>query len=331
MKFEGAKIQQGNFDYSSLDFSVSEESDGKLQYNTFGQLIARARLEKKPLVVVEGKDDIPIYEQFAKKVNKKVRIRAIETFPDYSEGCIHVRKFIEDAQIEINKSEENEKFILGIIDRDASFYRKEINEMKCLFVLKAYSFESHFVTKKNLEYALEHYLSSNFGINDSVINYILEKYESSINLFYYYSLEALKNACLDSYIGIVGYSKSYGQIIREERLPGEIMAKKKELDQFAETMNVPSDDPISIIKGKWLLDLFIDKTHENLLSLSKFCSTNNLVDGQEQCSFCQGGILNKCSWKPKKGFIQSIYRGFIFQFYDEFEVNYIYDELKKLG
>ncbi|MBS4206306.1 DUF4435 domain-containing protein [Lederbergia citrea] len=334
MKSDGGRIKKGNFDYNSLDFSTSNVSNGsenKLQYNTFGQLISRARLEKKPLVVVEGKDDVPIYEQFAKKVNKKVRICAIETFSNYSEGCTHVKRFIEDAQVEINKSEENEKFIMGIVDRDASYYRDEINEMKCLLVLKAYSFESHFVTRKNLEYAVENYLSSNFGINEFIIDYIFKEYESSINLFYYYSLEALKNACSKHYKGIIGYSKSYGQIIRETDLPNKIMAKKEELDQYALAMRVPSDNPISIIKGKWLLDLFIDKTHESLLALSEFCSTDSVIDGQERCSFCQSGNANKCSWKPKKGFIPTIYRGFILQFFNEIEVDYIYERFKSLG
>lgn len=334
MKIQGTRIKKGNFDYNSLDFSLSNVSNGsenKLQYKTVGQLISRARLEKKPLVVVEGKDDIPVYEQFAKKVNKKVRIRAIETFQNYSEGCTQVRQFIEDAQVEINKSEENEKYIMGIVDRDASFYRNEINEMKGLLVLKAYSFESHFVTRNNLEYAVENYLSSNFGINEFIINYIFGKYEALINLFYYYSLEALKNACFKEYKGIIGYSKSYGQIISETDLPNKIMDKKEDLDKFALDIKVPSENPTSIIKGKWLLDLFINKTHENLLALSKFCSTNSVIDGQERCSFCQNGIPNKCSWKSKKGFNQTIYRGFIFQFFNESELDYIYERFRELG
>lgn len=331
MSLNKRNVKKGTLDYNKMNFTREKEEMGTIQYNSFGQLISRARLEKKPLVVVEGKDDVPIYEQFAKKINKKIVVRAIETFPDYSEGCVHVKRFIEDAQPVINNSEENEKYILGIIDRDASYYRKEISELKCLFVLKDYSYESHFVTRENVRFALENYLSSNYGINEKVIEFILEDYNKALNDFYYYSLEALKNACCKNYNADVGFGQSYGQIIRDENLPNKIKAKKVELDRFAELMKVPSDNKTSIIKGKWLLDLFVEKTHSSISKLSEMCMSDDLINGQEQCFFCESGNTDKCSWKPKKGYPKNMYRSFILQFFNDKEVNYIYEKLESLG
>ena len=305
--------------------------NNKLQYSTFGQLISRARMEKKPLIVVEGKEDIHIYEQFAKKVNKNVRVRAVETFPEYSEGCKQVKKFIEDAQDEISKNEENKKFILGIVDRDATYFRNELPELECLFVLRAYSFESHFVTRNNLEYALENYLNSNFGITNKIIDYIMNEFYKSLSIFYYFSLEALKNACVKDYSGVVRFKMSHGHLKNVDDLTEDIMAKKDELDQFASGLNIRFSDAQIIIKGKWLLDHFIENTLKSISKLSDNCISNSLIDGQERCTFCQNEITDKCSWKPKRGYNINTYRGFIFQYHEVSEVEYIYEKFRRLG
>ena len=325
------KFKKGSINYNLIDFTPSEKNASRMEFKTIGQIIARARLEKRPLVVVEGKDDVPIYEQIAKKVNKSVFVRAIETIPNYSPGCFHVKKFIKDAQSEINKASENEKYIIGIIDRDASFFRNEIEEMKGLFVLKAYSHESHFVTKPNLEYALHNLLSSNFGINDNIIDFIFANYDNSVTEYYYYSLEALKNACDETYEAEIGYAHTYGHINNLNDLREKIDNKKNELDNFALEIGVFIQNPISIIKGKWLLDLFIDKTYESILELSNFCSSNNLIKGQQRCSYCQSNKPDMCSWKPKKHHTDIMYRGYILQFFNEEEVGYIFDKFRALA
>ncbi|UXJ70792.1 hypothetical protein [Lysinibacillus fusiformis] len=325
------KIKKVSIDYTQINLSVNETGEEAIQYNTISRLISRARLEDKPLIIVEGKDDINIYEHFVQMANVKATIRAIETIPGYSEGCTHVTRFIEEAQTEIKKTKENERFLLGIIDRDASYFRNEIKKRtKCLFVLKAYSFESHFVSEKHLEYSVKNFISSTASINNEIINYIYKGFLDKIEIYYYLSLEALRNACAKNYKGLLGYKVNYGYIDKNPDIITKVLLKKEKLDNYSKLRKIPHLD-ITIIKGKWLLDLFIETIYERIKSLSYHCSHNTLLNGQERCFFCESGIMNKCSWSPKKHHDKIILKNLVLQHFDENETSYIVDRIKMLG
>ncbi len=325
------KIKKKVIDYSLLDLTPSPKGLERIQYQTIGQLIAKARIERKPLIVVEGKDDVSVYEQLAKKAQVKANVRAIETIPGYAEGCFHVKSFIENSQVEIKKSPINQKFLLGVIDRDAIYFRKEIKKRtKCLFILNSYSFESHYVTKSHISYALEQFLLSSFGINDKVINYIYKHFENKIEDLFYLSVESLKNACRKNYNGILGYSASYGQIKTNPQLIEQVLSKKDTLDSYAKMRNITHKD-ISIIKGKWLIDAFVDITFEKIKELSDNCINDKTIYGQERCVFCSNNIQNKCYWHPKKNHTDIMLRNLYLQYINDNEVYYIVDRFKKLG
>ncbi|MGM2723215.1 hypothetical protein ACS2Q2_13680 [Bacillus cereus group sp. Bce009] len=323
---------RSEIDYSTFPFAPPQQDLRNIQYRGFDQLIARARMQNKPLLVVEGTDDITVYEAFSKKAGISTLVRAVETFDGYSEGCVHVRNLISDAQSEINKSPENEKFILGIIDRDASYYRDEHNEtLKCLFMLNAYSYESHFVTKEHAEYVIQNMVNSAFGINDKIVDFIISDLEGIYGELYYISLEALKHACIRDYQGLLGYSSTYGYIKNKQDIINEILNKKDELDVFANEKNISIADYKTIIKGKWLLDAFVESIYDKITKLAVFCKNDDLVDGQIRCYFCENGIHEKCSWKVRKYYTKNSIYNLVIQYLNPLETQYITERFKQLS
>ena len=326
------RLKYSQLDYTEIDFTP-EQNNGveRIQFNTISQLIAKARLEKKPLILVEGKDDISIYETFVDLSGLKANIRAIETISGYGEGCPEVKRFIENAQPEIRKTRKNEKYLLGIIDRDTSYFRKEIKKRtKCLFVLNSYSFESHFVSKLHVEYAVRQFLVSSSQLNEETIDYIYSGFESKLETLFYLSLEALRHACNRSYKGLIGFSTTYGQIKNNSQLVREVLSKKEKLDYYAQLRKIPHND-LTIIKGKWLLEALIETTLEKIKTLSINCIEDTPIEGQERCPFCINDIVNKCSWSPKKHYDGKILKTLVLQYYDSQETSYIIDRLQKLG
>ncbi|MGF6356237.1 hypothetical protein ABIE27_004154 [Paenibacillus sp. 4624] len=321
-------------DYSDKNFTHTISSAESIQYNSFGQIISRARLEKKPLIIVEGFDDVPIYESLALSNNINISVRAVETFSGYSEGCEGVKKFIQAAQFEIDKSLENERYILGIVDRDATVFRGEsLSELKCLFTLEVYSIETHFVTREHARYVLENMLNSHSMINEHIIEFVApENLHSIFQELYYISLESLKNACDIRYSGILGYKYSFGRIKNSYADIQQILEKRNELDEFATSLELSMDHSYrQVIKGKWLLESFIENIYIKAQELMEKCIKDEVIMGQQRCQFCNSGILNKCSWKLKKSYSKDIIHNVILQHHSESEVGYIKDRLRKLG
>jgi len=326
-------LEKTSFDYDEVLQIPTQQENTQLRYKSFGQIIARARMEKKPLIIVEGIDDVKIYESFGKKVGKKISVRAIETFPGYDEGCDHVKKFIEDAQDTINEAQENERFILGIIDRDASYYRGErYDYLKSILVLNFYSYESHFVTKNNVRYILERILNSAFGINEEIIEYVYSGFQNVVEQLFYMSLEALKNACVREYQALVGYGMSYGQIrhMKEAILP-QVLEKKEHLDAFSVEKGITPEDFKKVIKGKWLLESFLDSIHDKIQDLSNFCQKNQPVEGQQRCQFCEAGVHEKCLWKIKKYYTKNVLNNLVLEYTDFEETQYLLNRIEALG
>lgn len=319
-------------DYSEIDLKTKKSNSETIQFNSFGQIISRARFEKKPLIVVEGYDDVPIYEVFLKKADLDMSVRAIETFSGYGEGCENVKKFIRNAQKEINKSPENEKFILGIVDRDASVYRGEdLSTLKCIFMLDVYSFESHFVTNNHAKYVLENLLNGKFIINNDIVVYVMENFKSILETFYYLSLEALKNACLKEYEGEIGYSYTFGQIKNIQEKVNKVVGKKEELIHFALEKGLSLEYFKLVIKGKWLLEAFVENIHSKVCELIEACISDKVINGQQRCQFCASGIYEKCSWKIRKYYNKNTINNLILQYICETETGYITNRLRLLG
>ncbi len=114
---------------------------------------------------------------------------------------------------------------------------------------------------------------------------------------YYPALEALKNAIEPDYIGTLGYSTKYPEIINNPQILDQITNKIDELNIFAESLNLNKnfDQLILICKGKWILRSFTSILKEEILCLSHKCRENEIT----RCQYCEIVDFDKCLYKPK--------------------------------
>ncbi len=299
------------------------------------ELVSTAYTTERPLILVEGADDIQIYDKIS---GQKYIIKAIETVPDYNEGNKSVIDAITYLQEKINNKPKLKKYILGIIDRDARYYRNEIPELECLFVLKYYSIESHFVTQTNLEKVLFEVTNIHSELlNKTLFDFIENDIEKTYKRLYYFSLEALKNACISSYQGIIGYERdndgkkvTKGRILKDDQLFKKINKKQNELNIFAGSLNLSYNKDVikSISKGKWLLYIYSHFILKKIKLLQSSCKEKKI----NQCQYCKIQKYDNCLYKLKNKNIQSDYvETILLNKQDEKELQYLYDRFSELG
>jgi hypothetical protein len=260
-------------------------------------------------------------------ISKEGNVYAIENIENYSEGCSEVIRAIRDLQTRINKR--NRRFLLGIIDGDVHYYRNTIPKLKCIFILKYYSFESHFISKLNLR-NLARSLISNSKLNTSkeVIDYCYEEVNTKFGELYYYSLEALKRSLKPNYASVISYSTPAGTLYCNHFLP-IIKQKKKRLTYFAKSKKIKFDikNLKKIAKGKWLLHYFATSSLSRLNRLKVACNNGEIT----RCQFCSQGKLNKCLRRLNSNYSVDNVKSKLLTMFEENEFRYIFNRLNKLG
>src|SRR5690606_34954348 len=144
-----------------------------------------------------------------------------------------------------------------------------------------YSYESHFISRNHTIYLVENLVHSTQYLNTKIIEYIEKDLELQFSELYYLTLEALKNACCKGYSGEIGFKLSYGQIKNQKlELLEKVLAKKDELDKFAIEKRITKEDLKRIVKGKWLIELYIENVFEKIKELETLCSDpgNNIIN-----------------------------------------------------
>lgn len=293
------------------------------------ELLTAAIMLDKPIILVEGSDDIKLYENLLNNINKECDVYAIENVDSYSEGCDEVIRAIKDIQNKINENPHNERYILGIIDADVRPFRNEIPKIKGLFVLKYYSFESHFITRSNLKKLIsEITCNGNKSISEELLDYCESDLEKRFKELYYYSLEALKNSVTNNYNSIVVYSDNAGMLYSNYHL-SKIKAKKRTHDYFANKHSLKYNliSLKSIAKGKWLLFYYSSSILSKLKNLKDACK-NKLI---APCQFCKKGNYNKCLRKLNGTYDVKQVQNKLLNIYDRDELKYIYDRFNLLG
>ncbi|ACV64614.1 hypothetical protein Dtox_3921 [Desulfofarcimen acetoxidans DSM 771] len=296
------------------------------------EVITGAIMSKTPAIIVEGQDDIKFYEMIAYYEKKDVEVYAVENFEEYTEGCNEVIECLRRLQDKIEEKEDNIKYIMGIIDRDARYFRKEIpDDILGLFVLKYYSYESHFATEQSLIYLISQITESSVKkIDEDCINYVQKNLENDYKDLYYISLEALKKACVPEYEAILGYKVKSGRIAdtnSKRYFLSHIGKKKKELDIYAEELNLGIKDLPIIAKGKWLLKTFANSVFMQIKNLSEACEQGTI----KKCQYCLCGQNDKCLWRLNANYtINHIYHKLLNNFEEE-ELNYIKEKLNSLA
>lgn len=291
------------------------------------EVLTDAIMSNQPALIVEGKDDIRIYEQLSNIIDKPCTVYPIQSIANYAAGCTSVISCIERLQAKFDENPNNIQYVLGIADRDARYYRREIpDNLRGLLILKYYSIESHFITQANLRYILPLITNATY-LSDSHVMFIENFFCLTYENLYYISLEALKNACIASYKGLIGYSASDG-VIKNQQLIADLLDKRDSLDQFAEEFNIDQSYLKKIAKGKWLLFAFCDLIIQSLQFIPEECDRNTLPS----CSMCKREIMQeKCRWSMRSGCNRPQVLSLITNFFDENEFEYIFDRIEALA
>lgn len=304
-----------------------------MKYDLFELLDIAIRL-KKSFLLVEGKEDKQIYARIAAKAGKDFDIYLIKDIEEYAEGCDSVVKALAKLQPKFLERADNIHRVLGIIDKDSRPYRNlrpheiDYQSLKGLFVLKHYSIESYFATRKNLKRIIEKvtYLPSN-KITDEILEVVESGFETMKKELYFLSLEALKKACMEEYEAILGYKNdSIKDNGRREQLYKQLIGKLTALEEFAKQKNITIDSLKDISKGKWFLYIFLDRAMEQIKKLPELCKQGKIP----QCKSCKIGNHTDCSYQSKKGYKPTIIYNEVFEYVDEVECEDIIERFKKL-
>ena len=165
-----------------------------LKYDLF-DIFAAAIMNDERVVILEGKDDYAIYTEIAAKSNPNIIVYQVNEFENYQAGCTGVIACLEFLQAKLTENSNHANKILGVIDRDARFYRNEIPNLLGLFVTKYYSIETYFATTNNLRKLLSKITYSPINdINETITDFVQTDFQNSLEILYLLSLEALKNA-----------------------------------------------------------------------------------------------------------------------------------------
>jgi len=291
----------------------------------------KAIMIKTPMILVEGRDDIQTYERIISGI-KEVEILATENFEELSGGNHHVVAALEILKPKINERAENTYYILGIIDRDARFYRNEIPEdLEELLVLKYYSIESHFVSKKNLSKVIYNITYATEGlVNDGTVFFVESDFNNVLlEKLYYFSLDALKRACDRTYTSTISYSTSEGSLYDYSELYNAVISRKSDLEIIANEMNITFDleNVKRIAKGKWLTYFYSKAIWEKIRQCRDACK-NDIIT---KCQFCQCGNHNDCLYRPRASYNnERQIESELLKQIDEDEVKYIKERVMSL-
>ena len=282
-----------------------------------------------PIVIVEGQDDIKFYDNIATLNELSVEVRAIETIDGYTEGCEQVCNAMDEVATLIQNDKRLKEYVIGIIDRDVRQYLNNIPESDNLLVLKYYSYETHLITDKTIKRLLEQLtMAPGSLITQGVVDELKRDFENNSKELYYFSLEALKKMCDNSYQEDIAYGLDGGAVIGggKQYRWGKISLKINDLEHFAAIYNISKNDLKYIAKGKWYLTTWCDYLTRKVKSLSLLCGTKI-----PQCKYCEVQQKNKCLWRPSSSFqvpeIESLLN--TRQFIDVDEVKYISDYMRQ--
>lgn len=293
------------------------------------ELLNEAIMTGVPSMIVEGIDDISIYESLGEKVSFEVEVYAIENIKGYVAGCEGVIKALEYLHQLPKFNQKIKNHILGIIDKDVRDYREDIPEIDALLILKYYSIESHFVSKDVLKNALNLATkASKNNLSQEDIQLIMVELEKQVlEKLYYFSLEALKNSLKPEYSTEISY-KSPVTDTKNTVIKSRINDKKDELNAFAENLGIRyCFNTLKLIaNGKWLIDVFSSAIIIEIRKLPSLCENQKIT----VCQYCKNQTFDKCLYRMKKGINNSSVKNFSMTCVGGEEFLYIVQHIKNM-
>lgn len=313
-------------------------SESLMKYNLH-QLLAKAIMQKVPLIVVEGEDDRPFYLRIVEAEGRKAQVmpgelikRADNSY--YTPGCTGVIEIVEDVQGDIARNPLCKKYFLGIIDGDYRRYAEgERLEPECLFVLRYYSYESHFITANAVKQLIAY--TTRVGmqdITDEIIEHIMESTKRVMDDMYLVGLEILNERMNPLRVKLFAEDTKPETLYQEKNgttIMDMVLEKEEELLRFAESEGIVREDIRSVVKGKYLLYAFTKTVYEQIGKLGDKCRNGQI----EQCDYCKNGKFEHCIWKVKNQMKRSEYNHVIIDisWRTESEIGYIRNRLSVLG
>ena len=82
------------------------------------EILNEAIITGVPALIVEGIDDISIYDNLALKVPFEYEVYAVENIEGFSEGCEQVILAVEELNTLESEAHELTNHVLGVIDKD---------------------------------------------------------------------------------------------------------------------------------------------------------------------------------------------------------------------
>ncbi len=266
--------------------------------------INAAFMTHRPVVLVEGYDDIKFYSNIAVEEKLKIEVKAVENIDGYGEGCEQVIKAVEELSNIINSDDRLKKFFLGIIDRDVRSYRNTLPTNDNILILKYYSYETHLITRKTVARLLEFITKAPATlITDLVIDHLFNKFDNdNLDKLYYFSLEALKNSCIPGYSCEITYSMKEGNLVGNggDYWYSRLSDKIGLLDQFANKLGIDRKQIKYIAKGKWYLRFWSHFLEHYSHTLSNLCGNIFPI-----CVNCMSGKKDKCLWKRNDAIVST--------------------------
>ncbi|HHQ6588658.1 TPA: hypothetical protein ACSTLS_000181 [Serratia fonticola] len=293
-----------------------------------GEIVTQSIMTKTPTIVVEGIDDVKIYDSIVRSIGRNSFVLPVECISEYSEGNEHVIKAMNFvSQLPMSKYSYKD-YILGIIDKDVRDFRGELPENELILALSVYSIESHFVNKESILYFIEETTRATSDlISEKLEDVIISEVMANFEDLYIFSLDALRGAMDDTYESYLGYSSSEGRIINEVDIQ-EIRKRRDELIAFSTSIGVEYglESLKRIAKGKWILFLFCYQLEKAIKSLPKKCKSHEVAS----CRVCIADI-EKCLYKIKEGINHKTIKNLLVNKVHFSEMDYIRDRIGSLS
>ncbi len=297
--------------------------------------LVEARIVKEPFIIVEGKDDRQIYSRLVNEINKEAKVHAVAEFEDFHAGCENVIQCMEQLQQKLINDPINQRFVLGIIDRDSRPFKggASLAELLNLYILRHYSIETYFATSLNLSRLIEKSTYATLeDVDQEIIAFVLANVPESFSTLYYISLDALKQECLglDTYKASVAYGdddtgSKVSRQFREHFEQNVLPERQADLDLFALDKEITIDDLKLIAKGKWYLYNYLYRAGFHIKKLHEKCLANELRSGRHY------GDIFKLRIERNPDQLVDIFYQDILQFIDHEECSDIVEAINSLA
>ncbi|WP_024681359.1 DUF4435 domain-containing protein [Pseudomonas syringae] len=253
------------------------------------ELVNLSIMAKMALAIVEGVDDAPIYQRICNKRDIEVDVYASEMLIANQEGCEGVKTNIREIRNKLPHFP-IENYVIGIIDRDARYFRNEIPQDSAIFVLDSYSIENHYANPESVAYLVRQFTEVDF-VDYELASEIHQSIIDRISFLYYLTLEAIKNACEQNYNSLAGFSSRIRELLGRG-IHVKVLDRKKSLDELAERFGLSNSENhiIQITKGKWLLELYYDELEKEIKKLPIRCENGQI----SKCKVCHVKLEKKC-------------------------------------